>query len=171
MEFFILFYSVYCLFLFSQQSWARKDSRIIEVLMILSSSNSALVGSIATSAVTCFPQQLWGRVDCSQQRCCNMRCPPALGMGCWAEFLFWVKAALWKTLYLHVLGDFGTIKRTNWSRGHTVLVGNLAPWVYWSLFHKEEQKVDQRYKNTWWSKLGISFCDRKNNLLAAEHIS
>lgn len=140
MELFILSYCVHCLSLSSQQSWARKDSRIIEVLMILSDSNSALGGSIATSAVTCSPQQLWGRVGCSQQRCWNLRCPPALGMGCQAEFLLWVKVALWKTLDLHVLGDFGTVKRTNRSRGHTVFVGNSALRVYEILVSRRSTK-------------------------------
>lgn len=131
MELFTLIYSVHGFSRFSQQSWARNNSRIIEVLRILSGSNSSSVGSIVTSTVTCPPQQLWGRADCSQQRCWTMGCPQALGMGCRAEFWFWVKVALLENFGSSCFRRFlGTIKRTNQSRGHTVLVGNSALWVH-----------------------------------------
>lgn len=54
-------HSIHSLYLISQQCWDMGYSRKVEVLFLLSGSKSVLVGSIATLAVTCPPQQLWGR--------------------------------------------------------------------------------------------------------------
>lgn len=171
MELFILSYSVHSLSLFPQQSWARDDSRVIEVLMILSGSNSALVGSISTSALTYLPQQLWAGQVVANRGAGTWDIPQHLGWDCRAEFWLWVEVSLWKTSYLHVLGAFLALSRELTGLEDTMCwcVTQHCKFIR-SLFHKELQKIEQRYRNTWWSTLEVSFCDRKNNLLAVERI-
>lgn len=101
--------SVHSLSMFSKQSWARDDSRVVEVLMILSGSNSALLLLPLLSPVLLSSSGA-GQVV-ANRGAGTWDVPQHHLMGCQAEFWFWVEVALWKTSDLRVLGAFLSLSR------------------------------------------------------------